>query len=123
MKKNSSAKTPQPAPNGQTPDIQRRINAGWLRLWKAVWPNIPPPVKVQSQIGKELVSKDTAARTQWPDARHPAPDKRRLAEALEGRLAQHTAARQSPKSDRKRTRQQRHRSPHPMARRQTSSAG
>ena len=52
MKKNLPAKTPQAASNGQTPDIQRRINAGWLRLWKAVWPNIPPPVKVQSLKSK-----------------------------------------------------------------------
>src|ERR1035441_4442299 len=52
MKKNLPAKTPKAASNGQTPDIQRRINAGWLRLWKAVWPNIPPPVKVQSLKSK-----------------------------------------------------------------------
>jgi hypothetical protein len=27
----------------QPPDIQRRINAGWLKLWRAVYPNTPPP--------------------------------------------------------------------------------
>jgi hypothetical protein len=32
----------------QPPDIQRRINAGWLRLWKTVYPNTPPPTEVQS---------------------------------------------------------------------------
>jgi hypothetical protein len=32
-----------PAPG--TLDIQRRINAGWLRLWQAVYPHTPPPVK------------------------------------------------------------------------------
>jgi hypothetical protein len=32
----------------QPPDIQRRINAGWLKLWRAVYPNTPPPVEVQS---------------------------------------------------------------------------
>jgi hypothetical protein len=32
----------------QPPDIQRRINAGWLRLWKTVYPNTPPPREVQS---------------------------------------------------------------------------
>ena len=32
----------------QPPDIQRRINAGWLRLWRAVYPNTPPPTKLQS---------------------------------------------------------------------------
>ena len=31
----------------QPPDIQRRINAGWLKLWRAVYPNTPPPTKVQ----------------------------------------------------------------------------
>jgi hypothetical protein len=32
----------------QPPDIQRRINAGWLRLWRTVYPNTPPPREVQS---------------------------------------------------------------------------
>jgi hypothetical protein len=27
----------------QPPDIQRRINAGWLRLWRTVYPNTAPP--------------------------------------------------------------------------------
>ena len=27
----------------QPPDIQRRINAGWLKLWRAVYPDTPPP--------------------------------------------------------------------------------
>ena len=40
------------ATKGQTPDIQRRINAGWLKLWRAVYPNTPPPVKVQSLKSK-----------------------------------------------------------------------
>jgi hypothetical protein len=38
----------EPEPNRQPRDIQRRINAGWLRLWKDVYPNTPPPVTVQS---------------------------------------------------------------------------
>jgi hypothetical protein len=29
----------------QPPDTQRRINAGWLRLWRAAFPNTPPPVE------------------------------------------------------------------------------
>jgi hypothetical protein len=29
----------------QPPDIQRRINAGWLRLWRKAYPNTPPPVE------------------------------------------------------------------------------
>src|ERR1035438_965551 len=31
----------------QSPDIQRRINAGWLRLWKTVYPTTPPPTEVR----------------------------------------------------------------------------
>ena len=30
-----------------SPAQQGRINAGWLRLWKAVHPNTPPPRRVQ----------------------------------------------------------------------------
>ena len=36
----------------QPPDIQRRINAGWLRLWRTVYPNTPPPTKAQSPRSK-----------------------------------------------------------------------
>jgi hypothetical protein len=28
----------------QPPDIRRRIDNGWLRLWRAVYPNMLPPV-------------------------------------------------------------------------------
>jgi hypothetical protein len=31
---------------------QGRIKAGWLRLWKAVYPNTPPPTEVQSLKSK-----------------------------------------------------------------------
>ena len=31
------------------PDIQRRIHAGWLRLWRAVYPDTPPPVEGRRQ--------------------------------------------------------------------------
>src|ERR1035441_5918910 len=48
MKINVPVKKQPVAVKRQTPDMQRRINGGWLRLWKAVWPNTPPPVKVQS---------------------------------------------------------------------------
>src|ERR1039457_805613 len=47
MRMNKSVEKQVPAP-----DIQRRINGGWLRLWRTVWPNIPPPVKVQSLKSK-----------------------------------------------------------------------
>jgi hypothetical protein len=36
----------------QPPDIQRRINAGWLKLWRAVYPDTPPPTAVQSLVSK-----------------------------------------------------------------------
>ena len=36
----------------QPPDIQRRINAGWLKLWRAVYPNTPPPCEAQSPRSK-----------------------------------------------------------------------
>ena len=29
----------------QPPDIRRRVNGGWLRLWRKVYPNTPPPVE------------------------------------------------------------------------------
>jgi hypothetical protein len=41
----------------QPPDIQRRINAGWLKLWRAVYPNTPPPTKVQSPGEEERQSR------------------------------------------------------------------
>ena len=52
MKNKLPARTAQSAAEGQTPDIQRRINAGWLRLWKAVYPHTPPPAKVPSLRSK-----------------------------------------------------------------------
>jgi hypothetical protein len=39
----------------QPPDIQRRINAGWLKLWRAVYPDTPPPTKAQS-LGSKVQS-------------------------------------------------------------------
>jgi hypothetical protein len=35
-----------------SPARQRRINAGWLRLWKAVYPNTPPPQAPRSSRPK-----------------------------------------------------------------------
>src|ERR1035437_101699 len=52
MKKNVPIKKQPVAAKGQTPDNQRRINAAWLRLWRTFWPNIPPPVEVQSLKSK-----------------------------------------------------------------------
>jgi hypothetical protein len=36
----------------QPPDLQRRINARWLRLWRKVYPDTPPPTEVQSPKSK-----------------------------------------------------------------------
>src|ERR1035437_8499790 len=47
MRMNRSVEKQVPAP-----DIQRRINTGWLRLWRTVWPNTPPPQTVQSLKSK-----------------------------------------------------------------------
>jgi len=48
MKKNAPIRRKLVPAKGQAPDIQRRINAGWLKLWRVVYPNTPPPKKVQS---------------------------------------------------------------------------
>jgi len=52
MKQNVPVKKQPPAAKGQAPDIQRRINGGWLRLWRVVYPNTPPPTEVQSLESK-----------------------------------------------------------------------
>ncbi len=48
MRKNVPVKKQPPLTEGQSPDVQRRINAGWLRLWRAVFLNTPPPMAAQS---------------------------------------------------------------------------
>ena len=48
MKNIMPARAPQHSAKGQSPALQRRINAGWLRLWKTIWPHTPPPSEVQS---------------------------------------------------------------------------
>ena len=37
------ADTQRPETARQPPEIERRRNAGWLKLWRAVYPNTPPP--------------------------------------------------------------------------------
>ncbi len=54
MKKHSPAKTPKTVVKPQSPEIRRRINAGWLKLWKAVYPNTPPPRKAPSLTSNSL---------------------------------------------------------------------
>jgi hypothetical protein len=36
-------RTQSPAPTQQPPEVERRINTGWLKLWRTVYPNTPPP--------------------------------------------------------------------------------
>jgi hypothetical protein len=52
-----------------SPDIQRRINAGWLNLWKAVYPNTPPPVQRGKQKAESrrrlFVLRTNDARPPW----------------------------------------------------------
>jgi hypothetical protein len=52
MKQNLQTDTCQPAIKRRPRTSQRRINGGWLKLWRAVWPNTPPPVKVPSPRSK-----------------------------------------------------------------------
>jgi len=61
MKSKAPVETEQPVAKGQTPEIQRRINAGWLKLWKAVYPNTPPPVENRKQKAESRKPK-TAVR-------------------------------------------------------------
>jgi hypothetical protein len=39
----SKVQSPAGAAQDQAPDIQRRINGGWLKLWRKVYPNTPLP--------------------------------------------------------------------------------
>jgi hypothetical protein len=48
MKTIMPAKAPHHSVKDPSPALQRRINAGWLRLWKTIWPHAPPPRQPQS---------------------------------------------------------------------------
>ena len=64
MKTNVPIKKQSVAAKGQTPDIQHRINGGWLKLWRTVYPNTPPPRKVQGsgfKVRGSTVQRPTAA--------------------------------------------------------------
>ena len=52
MKTIMPARAPQHSAKGPSTALQRRINAGWLRLWQAVYPDTPPPTRVQSLMSK-----------------------------------------------------------------------
>ena len=52
MKQNLQTETLQPTIKRRPRTSQQRINAGWLKLWRTVWPNTPPPQAVQSLKSK-----------------------------------------------------------------------
>jgi hypothetical protein len=64
------AKTPtrigQPAAKGHGADREGRINACWLRFWKTVYPNIPPPTEVQSLPSAERGVRSAESNVQSP---------------------------------------------------------
>jgi hypothetical protein len=62
MKTNVPIKKQSVEAKTQPPDIQRRIKAGWLRLWKAVYPNTPPPREVQSLADRRPAAADYLSR-------------------------------------------------------------
>jgi hypothetical protein len=69
MRSKTIAETAQLAGKGQSPDTQHRINAGWLRLWKAVCPNTPPPTKDRGVRGEGRAAK---GKERGLSARRPA---------------------------------------------------
>jgi hypothetical protein len=52
MKTNVRVKKHRVEAKTQSPGVQRRISAGWVKLWKAVYPNTPPPREVLSLKSK-----------------------------------------------------------------------
>ena len=75
MKMNVPVQKQPVAVKRQTPDIQRRINAGWLKLWRAVYPNTPPPQTVQSLKSKvqslESGGQSPESKVQSPKSSRP----------------------------------------------------
>ena len=65
MKKNVPIKMKRVAAKGQAPDIQCRISGGWLKLWRTVWPNTPPPTNVH---GLKAKVQSPRSRVQRPKA-------------------------------------------------------
>ncbi len=47
MKTNVPVSSTATGSSGQSADTQRRINAGWLRLWRTAYPEIPPPTEMR----------------------------------------------------------------------------
>ena len=69
MNKHTPVKKQSPGAKAHSPEIQRRINAGWLRLWKAVCPNTPPPAEVRRPKPE---GRRRRSSVQASDERHPA---------------------------------------------------
>jgi hypothetical protein len=70
MKTKLLPKRAQPAVEAQTRDRERRINACWLRFWKAVYPNKPPPVEARrpKSEGRKSPSGTPGSQTPRPAA-------------------------------------------------------
>jgi hypothetical protein len=62
---------------------QDQINAGWLRLWRTVYPNTPPPLEVQSLKskvqGRESGVQSLKSKVQSPGSKGQSPEDRRPA--------------------------------------------
>ncbi|HVM47129.1 MAG TPA: hypothetical protein VMU04_03835 [Candidatus Acidoferrum sp.] len=66
-------KKTQPAVEGQTVVRERRINACWLRFWKAVYPNTPPPVESPASKVSSLESAGAPTQHARPKTQDPRP--------------------------------------------------
>jgi hypothetical protein len=76
MKTNVPVRNRATGSGGRAADTQRRIKAGWLRLWRTAYPEIPPPTEMRSvdcgvRDGKSQ-RRDSQFKVQRSDGRRPA---------------------------------------------------
>jgi hypothetical protein len=69
MRTRVAMQRPHHAAEGRMPDRERRIKAGWLRLWKAVYPNTPPPT--ESSLESKVLSPESAAHSPQTEVHGP----------------------------------------------------
>ncbi len=77
MKTNLPAKQQSATATAQPLDVQRRINAGWLRLWRTAYPHIPPPTVAQGPHYRAQGSRSAAKRLATLHPQSPLPLSRR----------------------------------------------
>jgi hypothetical protein len=70
MRTRQATQVRQPATAGQPLDLERRINACWLRFWKPVYPNIPPPTTGGS-LESKVLSLESAGHSPQSTLRRP----------------------------------------------------